>query len=122
MANSNDEATSKVSSTNSLDEYDELHNAYQDLYVNFNHLVKKHGSLNQKFQELENTVSHLEKENDDLRKDLNKYKLTSKNKEVFKPCENCSHLENENFKLEKIINKFSNSSKNLDSILSSSKE
>ena len=119
MVNSNDEATSNVSSMNSLDEYDELHSAYQDLYVNFNYLVKKHGSLKQKFQELENILSHLEKENDDLRKDVNKYNLISKNKEVFKPCENCSHLENEIFKLRKIINKFSNSSKNIDSILSS---
>ena len=79
MENSNDEATSKVSSTNSLDEYDELHSVYQDLYVNFNHLVKRHGSLKQKFQELENILSHLEKENDDSKIDLDKYKLISKN-------------------------------------------
>jgi len=109
----------KVSSTNSLDEYNELHSAYKDLYVNFNRLVKKHGSLKQKFQELENILSHLEKENDDSKKDLDKYKLISKNKEIFKPCENCSHIENEIFKFEKIIKKILNSSKNLDLILSS---
>jgi len=47
--------------------------------VNFNRLVKKHGSLKQKFQELENILSHLEKENDDSKIDLDKYKLISKN-------------------------------------------
>jgi len=118
MAKSNDEAILKVSSTNSLDEYDELHNAYQDIYVNFNHLMKKHGSLKQKFQELENILSHMKKENNNLKKDLDKCTLIPKNKEVFKPCENFSHLENENFNLE-IINKFSNSSRYLDSMLSS---